>query len=112
MIRPPPKTTSTDTHVPSTTLRRSREHAAEAGLLASRQLVLRMRHQARIEHTLDRRLFTEPFGQTMRVLAMRLHAHRKRFRSEEQTSELQSLMRTSYAVFCFQQQNRPHEDKG
>src|SRR3546814_18646219 len=58
-----------------------REHAAEAGLLASRQLVLRMRHQARIEHTLDRRLFTEPFGQTMRVLAMRLHAHRKRFQT-------------------------------
>src|SRR3546814_6582102 len=29
------------------------------------------------------------------------------FRSEEHTSELQSLMRTSYAVFCLQKQ-RPH----
>src|SRR3546814_8828873 len=28
------------------------------------------------------------------------------FRSEEHTSELQSLMRISYAVFCLQQQNR------
>src|SRR3546814_2404221 len=34
------------------------------------------------------------------------------FRSEEHTSELQSLMRISYAVFCLQQKkhtyNRPH----
>src|SRR3546814_4776483 len=29
------------------------------------------------------------------------------FRSEEHTSELQSLMRTSYAVFCLKKQN-PH----
>src|SRR3546814_7936356 len=28
-----------------------------------------------------------------------------RFRSEEHTSELQSLMRTSYAVFCLKKQN-------
>src|SRR3546814_7323980 len=28
-------------------------------------------------------------------------------RSEEHTSELQSLMRTSYAVFCWKKQNRP-----
>src|SRR3546814_9145883 len=29
-------------------------------------------------------------------------------RSEEHTSELQSLMRTSYAVFCLQKQNNKH----
>src|SRR3546814_4898745 len=29
-------------------------------------------------------------------------------RSEEHTSELQSLMRISYAVFCLQQQNNNH----
>src|SRR3546814_9985790 len=29
-------------------------------------------------------------------------------RSEEHTSELQSLMRTSYAVFCLQKQTRKH----
>src|SRR3546814_4309758 len=28
--------------------------------------------------------------------------------SEEHTSELQSLMRISYAVFCWQNKNRPH----
>src|SRR3546814_8987576 len=35
-----------------------------------------------------------------------LHAHR---RSEEHTSELQSLMRISYAVFCLQKKNTPNE---
>src|SRR3546814_1201401 len=30
------------------------------------------------------------------------------FRSEEHTSELQSLMRLSYAVFCLQKKNKTH----
>src|SRR3546814_5471334 len=32
-------------------------------------------------------------------------------RSEEHTSELQSLMRISYAVFCFKKQNKNHINK-
>src|SRR3546814_9750310 len=32
----------------------------------------------------------------------------RRWRSEEHTSELQSLMRTSYAVFCLKKKNRDH----
>src|SRR3546814_5011893 len=36
-----------------------------------------------------------------KVFGMRyVHLHRPGFRSEEHTSELQSLMRISYAVFC------------
>src|SRR3546814_8485432 len=31
-----------------------------------------------------------------------------RFRSEEHTSELQSLMRISYAVFCLKKKNKHH----
>src|SRR3546814_3217088 len=31
--------------------------------------------------------------------------HRHRYRSEEHTSELQSLMRISYAVFCLKKKN-------
>src|SRR3546814_8432551 len=31
-------------------------------------------------------------------------------RSEEHTSELQSLMRISYAVFCLKKKNKKHED--
>src|SRR3546814_7282042 len=32
-------------------------------------------------------------------------------RSEEHTSELQSLMRTSYAVFCLKKKQPPHNQK-
>src|SRR3546814_8519572 len=32
-------------------------------------------------------------------------------RSEEHTSELQSLMRSSYAVFCLKKKNKPHNTK-
>src|SRR3546814_3275580 len=32
--------------------------------------------------------------------------HRARFRSEEHTSELQSLMRISYAVLCLKKKNK------
>src|SRR3546814_5913033 len=34
---------------------------------------------------------------------------RARFRSEETTSELQSLMRISYAVFCLQKNKEQHK---
>src|SRR3546814_9430668 len=34
-----------------------------------------------------------------------------RNRSEEHTSELQSLMRTSYAVFCLKKKTRRHNNK-
>src|SRR3546814_2359346 len=36
---------------------------------------------------------------------------RGRFRSEEHTSELQSLMRISYAVFCLKKKNTQEEDE-
>src|SRR3546814_2639235 len=35
-------------------------------------------------------------------------ARRPGLRSEEHTSELQSLMRISYAVFCLKKKNTPH----
>src|SRR3546814_5921500 len=37
-----------------------------------------------------------------------LHRHRLVQRSEEHTSELQSLMRTSYAVFCLTKKTNVH----
>src|SRR3546814_8343382 len=43
-----------------------------------------------------------------------LHAHAQQARSEEHTSELQSLMRISYAVFCLkkkQTHTKTHETK-
>src|SRR3546814_16807844 len=49
-----------------------------------------------------------------RFLADRDHALARAFkgisqRSEEHTSELQSLMRISYAVFCLKKKNQPRE---
>src|SRR3546814_7669522 len=42
-----------------------------------------------------------------RLIGSPLHAN-TRMRSEEHTSELQSLMRISYAVFCLQKKNKQH----
>src|SRR3546814_10193300 len=71
MIRRPPRSTRTDTLFPYTTLFRS----------------LRADHEA-VEAGIHR-LF-QHFGRELAALQ----------RSEEHTSELQSLMRISYAVFC------------
>src|SRR3546814_1293430 len=37
---------------------------------------------------------------------LKLHADERGLRSEEHTSELQSLMRTSYAVFCLKKKKK------
>src|SRR3546814_2886800 len=100
MIRRPPRSTRTDTLFPHTTLFRSRvrrpdglarrdeggpcDRVHHAG--ASRQATGRGRQQARGQ------------GRRQREAGGRQEA--ERWRSEEHTSELQSLMRTSYAVFC------------
>src|SRR3546814_3599681 len=42
------------------------------------------------------------------AVALGERARRLRTRSEEHTSELQSLMRISYAVFCLKKQTRTH----
>src|SRR3546814_14694072 len=76
MIRRPPRSTRTDTLFPYTTLFRS----------------LGMAH--RIPERLDR---------MARQVAAAVSSHdraSRSARSEEHTSELQSLMRISYAVFC------------
>src|SRR3546814_4168833 len=87
MIRRPPRSTRTDTLFPYTTLFRS--SAACHGAVLSR----------------DRDLDHDP------VLAALDHLLRDEAleRSEEHTSELQSLMRISYAVFCLKKKKRqPH----
>src|SRR3546814_4690911 len=73
MIRRPPRSTRTDTRFPYTTLFRSVEQLPGGG-------------GARLMDLLQQfRLVQPPDGDE---------------RSEEHTSELQSLMRNSYAVFC------------
>src|SRR3546814_1903538 len=86
MIRRPPRSTRTDTLFPYTTLFRSlHERSSE-----------RRKHQP-IRHVCPANC--RPTGQRHR----RPHREPQQFsdlRSEEHTSELQSLMRISYAVFC------------
>src|SRR3546814_6755884 len=93
MIRRPPRSTRTDTLFPYTTLFRSgaiqivvpwpRSHAAQG-----RQM-LHGKYFAREEQ--------QPQGREV---------ERVEVRSEEHTSELQSLMRISYAVFCLKKKNK------
>src|SRR3546814_2380048 len=97
MIRRPPRSTRTDTLFPYTTLFRS---AAEAEAAAGRIPELTERvardandHQARF----DLALACYAQGDAERAIEGLLDIVR---RSEEHTSELQSLMRISYAVFC------------
>src|SRR3546814_9756689 len=91
MIRPPPGSTRTDTLFPYTTLCRSAmmpSHASSGGDTAAgrggRRILYLSKH------------FGYPLG------GVRIAHHHVEIlaRSEEHTSELQSLMRISYAVFC------------
>src|SRR3546814_8725683 len=83
MIRRPPRSTRTDTLFPYTTLFRS-DQPLPLKLLVDRGAVA-----VPFERWHRRR--TRDFGS---------RAIQRRGRSEEHTSELQSLMRISYAVFC------------
>src|SRR3546814_7316273 len=55
-----------------------------------------------------RRLFPDCFGPTQNLP---VKADPLEPRSEEHTSELQSLMRISYAVFCLKKKNKPTSNK-
>src|SRR3546814_2619851 len=90
MIRRPPRSTRTDTLFPYTTLFRSTVCApasgsASPGSLAARSTGARASRRMR--------------GDMVFLIS----------RSEEHTSELQSLMRISYAVFCLKKKKK-HKD--
>src|SRR3546814_8213177 len=87
MIRLPPRSTRTDTLFPYTTLFRSVvEHVAQVRAEAAHRLAAQVRGCS--DHGHDAGAVT----QVLRGFPSS--------RSEEHTSELQSLMRISYAVFC------------
>src|SRR3546814_6249971 len=95
MIRRPPRSTRTDTLFPYTTLFRSQR-------LLDRQ---HFRIARRLTQEFDDR-YERIVGMMQQMIAL---ADCRKQRSEEHTSELQSLMRISYAVFCLKkkkQQNR------
>src|SRR3546814_1627235 len=95
MIRRPPRSTRTDTLFPYTTLCRSID--AEAIL----RLVIGDRIKPGIER--DFAMTSRCGGQDGAARHLKLDGRQLECcgkRSEEHTSELQSLMRISYAVFC------------
>src|SRR3546814_1928404 len=107
MIRRPPRSTRTDTLFPYTTLFRSlvRRGANVAGA-AILEVVGRRSGEPRRTPVnplpLDgERYLLAPRGETEWVRNIRVTGTR----SEEHTSELQSLMRISYAVFCLKKKN-------
>src|SRR3546814_1782558 len=85
MILRPPRSTRTDTLFPYTTLCRSREGRKLGGRQVLLQLLFRQRGEEDTAHRdgIGGKAAADAGG-----------------RSEEHTSELQSLMRISYAVFC------------
>src|SRR3546814_1908771 len=91
MIRRPPRSTRTDTLFPYTTLFRSRPRSplpsCSAGGLDLRGCgtLVSERHSGEPAVPAERSMSDDPWNL---------------IRSEEHTSELQSLMRISYAVFC------------
>src|SRR3546814_9893512 len=101
MIRRPPSTTRTDTLFPYTTLFRSlfRRRTHPRALPACREgRYAPCRHAAFLRVSLPSAPTWRPHS---RASSLSHHQRPARSgRSEEHTSELQSLMRISYAVFC------------
>src|SRR3546814_6061718 len=88
MIRRPPRSTRTDTLFPYTTLFRSLASPLFLGAGRADPLAAGLRLHAHV-HAVGG------------AGHLHVHVHLIAFgRSEEHTSELQSLMRISYAVFC------------
>src|SRR3546814_10716122 len=94
MIRRPPRSTRTDTLFPYTTLFRSRQRREIRDQRGGVILEVRPFGMARHLGALPGR---KP---CIEVAKLPLG-----LRSEEHTSELQSLMRISYAVFCLKKKN-------
>src|SRR3546814_4428831 len=104
MIRLPPRSTRTDTLFPYTTLFRS-QPLARALLpreVEDRSVLARPGAAHRDIRDVER----QPVGQRPGAGAQ-LH---NIARSEEHTSELQSLMRISYAVFCLKKKRSNHHN--
>src|SRR3546814_4991988 len=110
MIRRPPRSTRTDTLFPYTTLFRSQPRAVATIINAAREPVTLQDLQAglvEIGPELTGRGPSEKWWEDVKREVGELVVLRQSGtpRSEEHTSELQSLMRSSYAVFCLKKKN-------
>src|SRR3546814_8499878 len=108
MLRRPPRATRTDTLFPYTTLFRS--------FTGDRALVDAVTHAGAGEHGARLTALGQRCG-SAEVIEWGVEANRQvpvleTFdRSEEHTSDLQSLMRISYAVFCLKKKNTEQQRK-
>src|SRR3546814_9562801 len=95
MIRRPPRSTRTDTLFPYTTLFRSHELRTPLNAIIG------------FSEMLTSELFG-PLPAKQADYLRDIHSSGQHLlkRSEEHTSELQSLMRISYAVFCLKKKNK------
>src|SRR3546814_4495460 len=107
MIRRPPRSTRTDTLFPYTTLFRSRNDHVLGTWLEY------VTGNNTTQYALTQRLYNVTAFNVRRHHQAMLGAaidlgHDQILRSEEHTSELQSLMRISYAVFCLKKKINTH----
>src|SRR3546814_7308745 len=103
MILRPPRSTRTDTLFPYTTLFRS------PTLVQTPWLFLVKRARTSILPTT--RTSSAGDGSSIPTIMIALSPGGGIARSEEHTSELQSLMRISYAVFCLKKKQTKKEDE-
>src|SRR3546814_7708208 len=99
MIRRPPRSTRTDTLLPYTTLFRSTRLVRSRGRACPGRSgpARRSRTVVGIDERRDGQVASRGLGRDRQVGGGR---------SEEHTSELQSLMRISYAVFCLKKKKK------
>src|SRR3546814_5035925 len=100
MIRRPPRSTRTDTLFPYTTRFRSSHVLAEESDARPHPHRTRRAQEAQRPGGAVGKVRPLQFG------AVPARARGEPRRSEEHTSELQSLMRHSYAVFCLKKKNK------
>src|SRR3546814_7839207 len=99
MIRRPPRSTRTDTLFPYTTLFRSNFLYHEM-----------MSHPALFTHADPKQVVVIGGGDCGTLREVLRHPGVESARSEEHTSELQSLMRISYAVFCLKKKKKQKDN--
>src|SRR3546814_6314432 len=106
MIRPPPRFTRTDTLFPYTTLFRSPAPGRPPFLY----FFLYCGSEARLDRSAPRSRIARQAGNQAGIARPdeQLVDIFPVERSEEHTSELQSLMRISYAVFCLKKKKNNH----
>src|SRR3546814_4894153 len=113
MRRRPPRSTRTDTLFPYTTLFRSQPYAKDRNMPAAaadyRVQLPEARGDAMLVGDPDPASVRDPSLSEDLLIAASwyLNPNPVQSRSEEHTSELQSLMRISYAVFCLKKKTQP-----